>query len=127
MTMQSTLAKPAASRQRLGLKLVALAVVSSILASTCCVLPLVLVLVGIGGAWMSQLVALKPVTPWFIALAVAALGWAGYLLFRPAPACNIEDGAACETSRPVVRRIFVGCAVFIALLLLFPLIAPVFY
>lgn len=127
MAMQSTSPKPAASRQRLGLKLVALAVVSSILASTCCVLPLVLVLVGIGGAWMSQLVALKPVTPWFIALTLAALAWAAYLLFRPAAACSIDDGAACETSRPVVRRIFIGCAVFIALLLLFPLIAPVFY
>jgi mercuric ion transport protein len=127
MDLHTAPANPAASRQRLGKRLMALAVLSSILASTCCVLPLVLVLVGIGGAWMSNLVALKPVTPVFIALSLATLGWAGYLVFRPQAACAIEDGAACETTRPIMRRVFVGCALFIALLLLFPLIAPVFY
>lgn len=120
-------AKPAGSQQRLGLRLVALALLSSLLASTCCVLPLVLVLAGIGGAWMTHLVAFKPATPYFIVLSVAALGWAGWLLFRPARACDAAGGAACDTTRPLARRIFVGCAVFIALLLLFPLIAPVFY
>lgn len=127
MDQSSAPADPAASTQRLGKRLMALAVVSSILASTCCVLPLVLVLVGIGGAWMSNLVALKPVTPYFIALSVATLGWAGYLVFRPQAACAVEAGAACETTRPIMRRVFLGCALFIALLLLFPLIAPVFY
>lgn len=127
MDLSTAPANRAISRQRLGKRLMALAVLSSILASTCCVLPLVLVLVGIGGAWMSNLVALKPVTPVFIALSVATLAWAGYLVFRPQAACAVEDGAACETTRPIMRRIFVGCALFIALLLLFPLIAPVFY
>ncbi len=127
MQLRTAPANQSTSRQRLGKRLMALAVLSSLLASTCCVLPLVLVLVGIGGAWMSHLVALKPVTPVFIALSVATLGWAGYLVFRPQAACAVEDGAACETTRPVMRRIFIGCALFIALLLLFPLIAPVFY
>jgi mercuric ion transport protein len=104
----------------------ALAVASSLIASTCCVLPLALVLVGITGAWMSNLAVLKPVTPVFIGLALVALAWAGYLVFRPAQACAPAD-RACETTRPALRRVFIGCALFIALLLLFPLIAPVFY
>jgi mercuric ion transport protein len=107
-------------------KLLAFAVLASLLASTCCVLPLVLVLVGITGAWMVHLTALKPLTPWAIALTVGALGWAGWLLFRPAAACAVDD-RACATTRPAMRRLFLGCAVFIALLLGFPLIAPVFY
>jgi mercuric ion transport protein len=122
----STKNPAAAPRKRLGLGLMALAVTSSIIASTCCVLPLVLVLVGITGAWMVNLAALKPVTPIFAALALGTLAWAGYLLFQPAPTCSMED-RACDTTRPVMRRVFVGCAVFIGLLLLFPLIAPVFY
>jgi mercuric ion transport protein len=101
-------------------------VLASLLASTCCVLPLVLVLVGITGAWMSTLVALKPVTPYAIAVTLGALAWAGWLLFRQAPSCRVEDGA-CATTRPTMRRVFVGCALFIALLLGFPLIAPLFY
>lgn len=106
--------------------LIAFAVLASILASTCCVLPLVLVLVGITGAWMVHLTALKPLTPYAIALTAGALGWAGWLLFRPAAVCAIDD-PACATTRPAMRKLFVGCAVFIALLLGFPLIAPLFY
>jgi mercuric ion transport protein len=107
-------------------RLIALAVAASLLASTCCVLPLVLVLVGVTGAWMAHLQAMKPLTPYAIGLTVAALAWAGWLLFRPARACAVDD-AACATSRPATRRLFICCAVFIALLLGFPLIAPLFY
>jgi mercuric ion transport protein len=122
-------AKPAAAapRKHPGLGWLAVAVASTLLASTCCVLPLALVLVGITGAWMSNLAVLKPLTPVLIGLALVALAWSGYLVFRPAQACAPDAGGACETARPVTRRVFVGCALFIALLLLFPLIAPVFY
>jgi mercuric ion transport protein len=115
----------AGAREHLGLRLMVVAVVSTILASTCCVLPLVLVLVGVTGAWMANLVALKPVTPLFVAVALAAIGWAGYLVLKPATAC--DDDAVCEVARPVTRRVFIGCALFVALLLSFPLFAPLFY
>jgi mercuric ion transport protein len=115
-----------APSERSAGKLIAVATLAAILASTCCVLPLVLVLIGITGAWMVHLTALKPLTPYAIALTLSALGWAGWLLFRPAQACAVED-QACATTRPAMRKLFIGCAVFIALLLGFPLIAPLFY
>jgi len=118
-------AKP--SRDAISVRVLGLAVVSTLLASTCCVLPLALVLVGVTGAWMAHLVALKPLTPLFVAMTLGALAWAGYLVFRPPPACETSEAAACETSRPVVRKLFVACAVFAALVLLFPLAAPLFY
>jgi mercuric ion transport protein len=121
-----TVSNTVAGTERKAGRLVALAVVASLLASTCCVLPLVLVLVGVTGAWMSTLVAMKPVTPYAIALTLAALGWSGWLLFKPARACDVQDGN-CATTRPLMRRLFVACAVFIALLLSFPLFAPLFY
>jgi mercuric ion transport protein len=114
-----------ASERRLG-GLIALAVLSSLLASTCCVLPLLLVLAGVTGAWIANLQALKPFTPYAIALTLAALAWAGWLVFRPARACTLED-ESCATTRPLMRRVWLGCALFIALLLGFPLIAPLFY
>ena len=106
--------------------LIALALLSSLLASTCCVLPLVLVLAGVTGAWIAHLQALKPVTPYAIALALGALAWAGWLVLRPARACAVE-GDACAATRPLMRRIWLGCALFVALLLGFPLAAPLFY
>jgi mercuric ion transport protein len=114
-----------ASERKAG-GLIAFAVLASILASTCCVLPLALVLVGITGAWMVHLTALKPLTPYAIAITLGALGWAGWLLFRPAASCAIDD-QDCATTRPAMRKMFAACAAFIALLLGFPLIAPLFY
>lgn len=114
-----------ASERKLG-GLIALAVLSSLLASTCCVLPLALVLAGVTGAWIAHLQALKPLTPYAVALTLGALGWAGWLVFRPARACELED-ASCARTRPLVRRVWIACALFIALLLGFPLIAPLFY
>lgn len=105
----------------------ALAVVSTLLASACCVLPLALVLAGITGAWMANLAVFKPFTPVFYAIAVGALARAGWLVLRPAPACSTVEAAACEFSRPVMRRVYFVCTGFVALLLLFPLAAPLFY
>jgi mercuric ion transport protein len=125
-SLSSSAKNPApASERKLG-GLIALALLSSLLASTCCVLPLVLVLAGVTGAWIANLQALKPFTPYAIALTVGALGWAGWLVLRPAQTCARED-AACATTRPLMRRIWLVCALFIALLLGFPLIAPLFY
>jgi mercuric ion transport protein len=118
---------PAASKAKLGLRLIGVALVSSIIASTCCVIPLLLVLVGITGAWMVNLTALKPLTPLFTGIAIAAIAWAGYLVYRPSAQCATEGEANCDTVRPATRKIFLACAVFIALLLSFPLIAPLFY
>jgi mercuric ion transport protein len=106
--------------------LLAFAVLASLLASTCCMLPLVLVLAGVTGAWMVHLTALKPVTPYAIALTLGALGWAGWLVFRPAAPCDMED-QSCATTRPAMRNVYAACAAFIAVLLGFPLIAPLFY
>lgn len=118
-------AKP--SRDAYSARVMALAVVSTLLASTCCVLPLALVLVGITGAWMAHLVALKPLTPLFVAMTLGTLAWAGYLVFRPATDCSTDEAEACDTSRPVMRRLFIACAMFGGLVLLFPLAAPLFY
>jgi mercuric ion transport protein len=117
-----------AERKNLSLGLITVAVVSTLIASTCCVLPLVLVLVGITGAWMVNLTSLQPYTPIFTVIALGALIWAGYLIFfKPARACTYLDGEACNTTRRATQWIFLGCALFIGALLSFPLIAPYFY
>lgn len=125
---EPALLKAPGDAEKKGRGLLALAVVSTLIASTCCVLPLVLVLVGITGAWMGNLTSLQPYTPVFTVLALGALGWSGYLIFfKPAEACSYLDGAACNTSRRATKWIFLGCAIFVAVLLSFPLFAPYFY
>ncbi|MDE2599903.1 MAG: mercuric transport protein [Rhodocyclaceae bacterium] len=117
-------------QKRLSLGLMTVAVLSSIVASTCCVVPLILVLVGITGAWMVNLQALKPYVVLFTVIALAALGWAGYLVFRPqrsSGACSAEETKCATVACRSTRKAFILSAVFIAALLLFPFAAPLFY
>lgn len=67
-------------------------VLAAVGASMCCVLPLVLVSLGITGSWLSSLTAMAPYRPIFIGLTVLFLGLAFYqLYFRP---------KACASDRP---------------------------
>lgn len=96
-------------------------------ASACCAGPLLLVVLGVGGAWGSRLVALEVYQPYFVAAALAFFGYAFFKLYRKPEAC--EPGEACAV--PAVRRrqrvIFWVVAVAAATLMSFPLYAPLFY
>ena len=74
------------------------AVVGGIAALSCCVMPLVFVIVGISGAWIAYLTALSPYQPVFFALALGSIGYGHYALHRARRAC--EAGNACATPLP---------------------------
>lgn len=74
--------------------------IGALLAGACCVVPFVLVSIGLGGAWLANLQLLGPYRPLFIGVALVALGFAGKRIYRPAGAC--EAGAVCAAPR--VRR-----------------------
>lgn len=71
-------------------------------ASLCCVVPLVLVSLGISGAWLANLTALDPYRPLFVTAALASLGIAGWGLYGPASRCEI--GRSCADPRVLRRR-----------------------
>jgi mercuric ion transport protein len=101
--------------------------IAAILASTCCLGPLLLVALGVSGAWIGNLTALEPYRPFFIAAALIALGFAGWQIFRPTQAC--EAGAVCATprARTVYKTVFWIVAVLVLIALAFPYVLPLFY
>ena len=60
-------------------------------ATTCCVLPLALTLLGVSGAWMANLRALSPYQPYFLALSGLAIGY-GFIKFIGSPAKPVQKG-----------------------------------
>ena len=94
---------------------------AALLASTCCLGPLVLITLGVSGAWISNLTALEPYRPAFILTAVIAL-------FRR-PAAHCEPGQVCAVPRVnrSYRMLFWVVTALVAVALGFPLIAPWFY
>jgi mercuric ion transport protein len=70
--------------------------VSALAASTCCIVPLALVSVGISGAWIGSVSALAPYQPLFLAVAAVSLGTGFWLVYRrPSPEC---EAGACATA-----------------------------
>lgn len=101
-------------------------VLAAIGASVCCVGPLVLLLLGIGGAWIANLTALEPLRPWLIAATLLFLGLAFRRLYLQPQVC--EPAAVCAEPIVVKRQRLIFWAVALALLALLsvPWLAPFF-
>lgn len=64
-------------------------VLAAVAASLCCVGPLVLLTLGMGGAWVSNLTALEPYRPIFIGVTLLFLGLAFRKLYLVPQACTL--------------------------------------
>ncbi len=102
------------------------AVVAAIAASACCVGPLVLMLLGISGAWIGNLTALTPYQPIFMTVALGLLGLAFYKVYGGKKEESCAPGSAC--SNPKMGRLNkIVLWIFAALvlgLLVFPYAVP---
>lgn len=103
------------------------AVGSALVASACCVGPLLLALLGIGGAGL--LLELEPFRPYFVALTLALLGAGFYLSYRGPR--RASSGIECDCPAPRASRagrvMLWVATLFVAAFLLFPYFAPVLF
>ena len=65
--------EPPAQQPAVRMASLALGGLAAILASTCCLGPLVLVLLGVSGAWIGNLTRLELYRPFFLGAALIAL------------------------------------------------------
>ena len=104
-------------------------VLAAIAASLCCIGPLVLVMLGIGGAWIANLSMLEPLRPYFLGVAAIFLFLAWKKIYRAPAVEACTPGSLCalpQTNR-VYRLLFWVVAILIGLAVAFPYIAPLFY
>jgi mercuric ion transport protein len=100
---------------------------AAILASACCSGPLLLVSVGLGGAWVSNLQVLEPLKPVFIGVALIAIIFAYLRIFRSATDCIPGEICALPQTRLTYKLIFGIVIVLILLTLSLPYFAHYFY
>ena len=103
-------------------------VLAAVLASSCCIVPLLFVLLGIGGVWMSSLTALEPFKSYFLAGAVVFLGL-GYrrVYFRPKTTCDVDGYCASPAAgRPTKVALWLASAL-VLLSATIDFWAPLFY
>ncbi len=100
---------------------------AAILASTCCLGPLVLVALGLSGVWIGNLTRFEPYRPFFIAGALLALFVAGRQIFRPVQACQPGETCAVSRTRRVYKIVFWIVSTLVLIALLYPYVAKIFY
>ena len=103
-------------------------VIGAVLASSCCILPLVLVTLGASGAWIGNLTALEPYKPIFAAITFVFLGFGYWQVYRkPKIAC--EEGSYCATSASnrIAKGALWSATALVLLALTIDFWAPLFY
>lgn len=117
---------PAADRGTSRAALV-IAGLSALLASACCLGPLLLLALGVSGAWIGNLTALERYRPLFIGATIMALYFAHRRIYRPIEACAPGELCAAPTIPALYKLLFWIVAGLLALAVVFPLVAPLFY
>jgi mercuric ion transport protein len=100
---------------------------AALLASACCLGPLVLLGLGISSAWIGNLTALEPYRPIFIGVALAAVYFAHRRIFRPATECLPGEVCAVPAVSRAYKRLFWGVVSLLGVALVFPYVAALFY
>lgn len=96
--------------------------IAAIAASACCLGPLVLVSLGIGGAWVSNLTMLEPYRPIFIGIAFICMAFAYHKIYsaKPANACLPNTLCAKPQTNKNYRVIFWIVSILVLIALLYP-------
>lgn len=99
--------------------------VGAVLASSCCIAPLVLFLLGISGAWISNLTALEPYQPVFITITLGLLG-AGFWMvyFKPRRQCAESAYCSKPEAGKLLKNLLWGSTGLIVIAIAFPYIVP---
>lgn len=103
-------------------------ILTAFAASLCCIGPLVLVMLGMGGAWVSSLSVMEPFRPYLLGIAIIFLFLAWKKIYRTeAEACTPGSLCAKPNTNTVYKIMFWIMAVLIVIALGSPYIAPFFY
>lgn len=100
---------------------------AAVLASACCLGPLILVSLGFGGAWLGQLTALDPYRPYFLGAALVALFFAYRQIFRPRQSCEPDRVCARPTVNKAYKVLFWVVATLVVIAFAYPYLMPLFY
>jgi mercuric ion transport protein len=81
-------------------------IIAAIGAGVCCVGPLLLLLLGVSGSWISNLTAFEPYRPIFIIFVVLLFGYSGWKIYRPVKKCKPDADCAAPLAEQRRKLIF---------------------
>lgn len=100
----------------------------AVLASSCCLGPLVLITLGASGAWIGNLTALKAYQPVFVPVTLAFLGFGFWQVYgQSTRSCDEDSYCASPASDRLIKIVLWAATLLVAIALSTDLWAPFFY
>ena len=102
--------------------------IAAVLASSCCIGPLLLVTLGVSGAWIGNLSALEAYKPFFVLITIVFLTigfWQVYI--RPKRVCLDGEVCAHPFSDRLIKSVLWIATVLVLLAITIDYWAPLFY
>lgn len=101
--------------------------IGALLASSCCIIPFLLLSLGVGGAWIGNLTALARYQPIFLTIAISLLAAGFWKVYRkPKKICAPGSYCATPASSRMIRIALWMAAMLIIAAVAVNLIAPLF-
>ena len=94
--------------------------------ASCCLLPFVLFILGVSGAWIGALVRLAPLQPYFLVATIACLGWGYWLVYRSGRlACAADRNCGTPSTDRFVKSALALATALVVLAIAFNFLMPV--
>jgi len=104
-----------------------LSAIGALVMTSCCILPLVLVSLGVTGVFIGQMASLYQYKWITFSISAVFLAYGFYKAYRPVAAENCADGSCARPiNRTLMRSILWGATAVIAVAIIFPYITPYF-
>jgi len=103
-------------------------VIGALLASSCCILPLLLVMLGVSGSWIGSLSELNVYQPYFIGFACLCLAggfWQVYI--KPRQRCATDTDCATPRSDLLIKSVLWGATLLVVINATINIWAPYLY
>ena len=92
--------------------------VGALLASSCCIVPLVLLTLGVSGAWIGNLTGLAPYQGYFTAATLVFLASGFWFVYRkPGDTCELGTYCASPQSDRLIKSVLWGSTLLIGIAL----------
>ena len=103
-------------------------VLGAVLVSSCCIGPLLLIMLGASGAWIGNLTALKAYQPVFVPVTLAFLGFGFWQVYgKSERSCDDNSSCASPASDRLIKSVLWAATLLVAIALSTDLWAPFFY
>jgi mercuric ion transport protein len=102
-------------------------ILGALAASSCCILPFLLFLLGVSGAWIGNLTALEPYQPIFAAAALGCVGLGAWRLRRKSKLACADGYCATPRSDRIAKMGLWAAGVLVVVAVGFPYVIRFFF